>query len=366
MVSKEDVVKWIIEWEGPTLDFKLKDILSNGHKLAKTMVAFGNNKFVSEDFGGKLVIGVHDKTKIIEGFEYDPKHEEHIMNIARDKCYPSINPNFEKVDVGEGKVVYVITIPKMTTTPYQQITPEGNVHWIRVGTTIRSPTFNELSLLYNEKQDIKNKENDITKLLPPVYEAIRRLIVIPIDANSKILTFDRNTVDLLGTNSPRFVSFGTLKLVQNTVHYVGSFRERDYNHYGVIDNFGRFCFEEVINENKVIHIGRDVVFLTQILNYLHRIYLTIGYSGRLEIKYGLFSVQKFPVTTESSRNRGWGETHICQLSDVKIERAVSVNSLDPKIIAGSIIEEIARACDWPVNEGDFSKFIDNVVEECGM
>ncbi|MHB8546321.1 MAG: AlbA family DNA-binding domain-containing protein [Nitrosotalea sp.] len=146
--AKYDIKQWIDEWEGLTLDFKLKDILSDNFKLGRTMVSFGNNKDVEQNFGGRLVIGVNDKTKKIEGVDFDPKHEEHIMNIARDKCEPPISPVFEKINY-EGKTLYVVTIPKMTTTPYRLKTRDGLIHLIRVGSTIREPDSIETARLYN-------------------------------------------------------------------------------------------------------------------------------------------------------------------------------------------------------------------------
>ena len=94
-ITLADVNKWVARWEGHTLDFKSHGILSHTEDLAELIVAFGNNKFVSEDFGGRIIIGVNDN-KEFENFEAKQGHEELIMNISRDKCYPAINPKFEK------------------------------------------------------------------------------------------------------------------------------------------------------------------------------------------------------------------------------------------------------------------------------
>lgn len=363
--SADNIKKWIEEWEGPTLDFKLKDILSDNHKIAKLMVAFGNNKFVSEDFGGIIVIGVNNETKDIEGLEYDPKHEEHIMNIARDKCTPSINPNFEKVDV-DGKTVYVITIPKMTSTPYQQITREGNVHWIRVGSTIRQPTFNELSSLYtnSSENETEIEKTQIVKSIPPVYEAYRRLIVIPIDANTKILHFDKSTMEILG-KLPQFMNISRVELKQNEVHYHSHKGEKDYHSYGIINDLGTYCFQEAINENKTIVIGREIVFIISLLNYISFIYKKFGYNGHLKIKYQLEGVQNYPFTKAEVFRSAFIE-HTCQLPRVNIERTISISTLEPKKLCGSILLEIARACNWPLDDGSFDQLIEETLSKVGM
>jgi len=213
--TKYNIKQWIKDWESLTLDFKLKDILSDNFKIAKTMVSFGNNKYVEKDFGGRLVIGVNNKTRAVEGVEFDPKHEEHIMNIARDKCYPSISPVFEKIDY-EGKTLYVITIPKMTSTPYQLITKEGRIHLIRVGSTIREPTSIELARLYSDlsAQTVEDsRQKQILMVLLDSFVNIRSIMnSLHSLAKSKELMITQNR-ELLEKKNNKIDE--SLKLVQN-------------------------------------------------------------------------------------------------------------------------------------------------------
>lgn len=115
----ESIIK---KGEGQTVDFKHSDILSDPLKLAKLIVAFANNLHVSTAYGGLILMGVkNDGT--LEAMKPKQGHEEHLMNIARDKCEPSIIPKFESVNLN-GNDVYVLTIPKMTRYPYAVKLPD--------------------------------------------------------------------------------------------------------------------------------------------------------------------------------------------------------------------------------------------------
>lgn len=48
-VTAEDVKRWSINFESQTMDLKSYGILSHVEDLAGLMVAFANNKFVSQD-----------------------------------------------------------------------------------------------------------------------------------------------------------------------------------------------------------------------------------------------------------------------------------------------------------------------------
>jgi len=146
-ITSDEIRSWLKNFEDQIMDRKSIQILSHASDLADLMVAFANNKFVPQDFGGIMIIGIDDNGNV-ERFVPQQKHEELIMNVARDKCVPSILPLFEKVDFN-GSVVYVVTIPKMTSTPYQVKISNILTHKIRVGSTVRDPNPEELSRLYS-------------------------------------------------------------------------------------------------------------------------------------------------------------------------------------------------------------------------
>jgi predicted HTH transcriptional regulator len=66
--------------EGKTLDFK-RD-LSSPKGLLKTLVAFANTA------GGKLIIGVEDKTRQVVGVDFPLDDEERLCRLIADSISP--------------------------------------------------------------------------------------------------------------------------------------------------------------------------------------------------------------------------------------------------------------------------------------
>ncbi|NLA96335.1 MAG: AAA family ATPase, partial [Clostridiaceae bacterium] len=62
--------------EGKTLEFKQD--LSSPRNLLKTLVAFANTA------GGRVIIGVQDKTRKVIGIEYPLDEEERICSLIAD------------------------------------------------------------------------------------------------------------------------------------------------------------------------------------------------------------------------------------------------------------------------------------------
>lgn len=130
--------------EGVTIEFKKSDILSNSFELAKLMTAFANTA------GGRILIGVCDDGKL-EGMKKRKEHEVFIMNVARDKCDPPLTPEFSVINKPEGNI-YVIKILRYRKVPHAVKTKEGNVYFIRVGSTIRVASPDKLALLFEAAQ----------------------------------------------------------------------------------------------------------------------------------------------------------------------------------------------------------------------
>ena len=147
----------IVAGENQTVDFKKSDILSNPTKLAKLMTAFGNTS------GGRILIGVCDNGTL-EGMTAKKNHEEHIMNIAREKCDPPLDPKFSVIEKAEGHI-YVVKILRYRVLPHAVVTKEGRVHFIRVGTTIREATPSELALLFESAREEIIKKPKLELLL---------------------------------------------------------------------------------------------------------------------------------------------------------------------------------------------------------
>ncbi len=142
----------IASGEGPTIEFKKSDILSNSVHLAKEMVALANS------LGGRILIGVCDDGTI-EGMKKKKEHETHVMNIARDKCDPPLTPVFLTINVLNSDI-YDVKISRYKTIPHAVKTDNGRVYFIRVGTTVREATPLELGTLFEANgEEIAKKPN---------------------------------------------------------------------------------------------------------------------------------------------------------------------------------------------------------------
>jgi len=98
----------ILQGEGVMLDFK--KTITNTEKIAKSLVAFANNK------GGKLLIGVADDGSI-KGVKSEEEEKYMILTSAHQCCKPAIEPHFEEIYVDD-KLVLVVNIPESDTKPH--------------------------------------------------------------------------------------------------------------------------------------------------------------------------------------------------------------------------------------------------------
>jgi hypothetical protein len=182
--------------EGPTVDFKKLDILSNPVKLATLMAAFGNTS------GGRILIGVNDNGSV-EGIRSKKEHETHIMNVARAKCDPPMIPEFSLVRKDRGDI-YVVKVARFRKLPYAVRTEDGNVYFIRVGSTVREATTNELALLFESgRESSPQKKPELELLLiSEAGEAVNEVNAEP--------TFVKRTIKKVRRLLPSYSLFGQL------------------------------------------------------------------------------------------------------------------------------------------------------------
>lgn len=110
-----NIKRLILEGENVSLDFK--KTISNCEKIAKTLVAFANNK------GGKLLIGVADDGTI-KGVKSEEEEKYMITKAAHQFCKPAIEPRFEEYMVDD-KLVLVAEVPKSDTKPHYALDDQG-------------------------------------------------------------------------------------------------------------------------------------------------------------------------------------------------------------------------------------------------
>lgn len=115
--------------EGKTLDFK-RDI-SSPKGLIKTLVAFANTA------GGKVIIGVDDKSRAPVGITHPLDEEERLCSMIADAISPRLVPSVEMVTV-ENKTLLVVEVFLSGTRPHwvKAEGPETGVY-LRLGSTNR-------------------------------------------------------------------------------------------------------------------------------------------------------------------------------------------------------------------------------------
>lgn len=116
-----NIKKLIFEGEGVTLDFK--KTITRCDKIAKTMVAFANNK------GGRLLIGVADDG-CIPGVKFEDEERYMITKAAQQYSRPVLEPIFEEIYVDD-KLVLVVNIEESTVKPHYALGEDGK-WWVYV------------------------------------------------------------------------------------------------------------------------------------------------------------------------------------------------------------------------------------------
>lgn len=124
--------------ESKNIEYKVV-VPDKSEKYMKTVVAFANTQ------GGRLVIGIDDKTRKVVGVDNDSLFQtmDALTNAISDSCEPQIIPDIEPQTV-DGKTVIVITVEAGKNRPYY-IKSKGKEKgtYIRVAGTSR--------LAYSEK-----------------------------------------------------------------------------------------------------------------------------------------------------------------------------------------------------------------------
>lgn len=118
--------------ESKNIEYKVA-LPDKSEKYMKTIVAFANTQ------GGKLIVGVDDRTHEIVGVENEILFQvmDGIANAVSDSCMPQIIPDIEPQTV-EGKTVIVVSVEAGKNRPYYlKSKGKENGTYIRVAGTSR-------------------------------------------------------------------------------------------------------------------------------------------------------------------------------------------------------------------------------------
>ncbi len=136
---KEQILELIRNGEDSTTEFKRDDV--ENHDLAKELVAFLNLD------GGTLLLGIEDNGAISGTTRKNL--EEWVAELCRMKIEPPVIPYLSwGKDVEPGKNVLMIRVPQGPDKPYALVHNNRRSYFIRVGSTCREASREELERLF--------------------------------------------------------------------------------------------------------------------------------------------------------------------------------------------------------------------------
>lgn len=192
----------------------------------------------------------------------------------------------------------------------------------------------------------------IGKIIPPVNRAFRRMTIIPSSSYFEKFVFDNELVNWLGP--PQMFTIKHQKIVQNEIHYVGSEVTEGLQRYGVINEEGMICFQELLHYDRTVEIEREMIFLLTTLDFAQKFYSKIGYKNTISLDYQHANVEKFQFgSSPDSHSEIMDISRTVQKSDIHIYRDAVVSTFSKTELANSILEEFSRACDWSPPQNAF-------------
>ncbi len=114
---------------------EFKDVRVSNGGLAKELCAFVNAA------GGRVLIGVDDEGRLHDASAWD---EERIMNVARTAIDPAIIPTYQRLQWDADRSIVIVGVAVGAEKPYAVRSGESRRYYVRVGSTSREPTREEL------------------------------------------------------------------------------------------------------------------------------------------------------------------------------------------------------------------------------
>jgi len=122
MYLKPYHIKQLI-FEGESVNLDFKKTITSCEKIAKTLVAFANNK------GGRLLVGVLDNGSV-KGVKNEEEEKYMLEKAGTFFCRPAIEPVFEEVYIDD-KIVLVAEIKESDTKPHYAL-GEDKRWWVYI------------------------------------------------------------------------------------------------------------------------------------------------------------------------------------------------------------------------------------------
>lgn len=132
-LARDELAELIASGENSFVEFK--DTRTNPRDLAKEMCAFANAS------GGRVLIGVDDDGGTFH--DAGDWNEEQVMNVARSLIDPPLIPTYQQLSL-EGVMIAIVGVGLGVEKPYAITSGEGRRYYLRVGSTSREASREEL------------------------------------------------------------------------------------------------------------------------------------------------------------------------------------------------------------------------------
>jgi len=143
---------YIEKGEGKTIEFK--ETLPSKNQIAKTVVAFSNTA------GGKIILGIADKSKAIKGISEDQVNAwpDIVSNVIYDQCYPNIIPEISIIPFEKKMLLMIEIFPGSLKPYYLKRKGRSKGVYIRVGASNRIADDDMLQELERQRMNISFDE----------------------------------------------------------------------------------------------------------------------------------------------------------------------------------------------------------------
>jgi ATP-dependent DNA helicase RecG len=131
-LARDELAALVAAGEDSFVEFK--DPRVSNADLSKELCGFANTQ------GGRILIGVSDDGDIVGADEWT---DEKVMNLARTSIDPPVVPSFQRIEL-EAKRVVIISVELGAEKPYAVRSGESRRYYIRVGSTTREASREEL------------------------------------------------------------------------------------------------------------------------------------------------------------------------------------------------------------------------------
>jgi ATP-dependent DNA helicase RecG len=132
-LAPDEFARLIASGEDSFVEFK--DVRTGNRDVAKELCAFVNAT------GGRLLIGVDDDASLHDATEWG---EERVMNIARTLLDPPIIPTYQRLQWDNDTAIVIVSVEMGAEKPYALSAGESRRYYIRVGSTSREASREEL------------------------------------------------------------------------------------------------------------------------------------------------------------------------------------------------------------------------------